>query len=157
MKIKTSAKFWIALGLSVVLISFAVTRNFGTPEELPESTRECEIIILPTEKIYMHQYGTIEDPYREDLHGEIRCSCIRAVRSWGVKIPYGMNAEDIEPNTEIEIGAVAIFREKNGGHIGVVTRIGEKGFWIKEANYVECEITERWISFEDKRLIGYYK
>jgi len=122
-------------------------------------TKECknEITILPTEKIYMHRYGTIEDPYREDLHGEIRCSCIRAVRSWGVELPYGISAENIEPNAEIEIGAVAIFREKIGGHIGVVTKIGKKGFWIKESNYVKCEITERWISFEDHRLIGYYK
>jgi len=136
---------------------FSIFNNVDTPEELPESTRECEITILPTEKIYMHRYGTIEDPYREDLHGEIRCSCIRAVRSWGVELPYGISVEDMEPNTGIEIGAVAIFNEKDGGHIGIVTKIGKKGFYIKESNYVECEITERWISFEDNRLIGYYK
>lgn len=119
--------------------------------------KNCEINILPTEKIYMHQYGTTEDPYSEDLHGDLRCSCVRAVRSWGVDLPYGINAEDIEPNTEIEIGVVAIFNEKSGGHIGLVTRIGEKGFWVKESNYVKCEITERFIDFDDYRLVGYYK
>ena len=124
-----------------------------------EEKIECEneTIILPTEKIYMHRYGTIEDPYREDLHGDIRCSCVRYARSLGVELPYDLIPIDLGPNTDIEIGAVAIFREKLCGHIGVVTRIGDKGFWIKESNYVECEITERWISFEDHRLIGYYK
>ena len=88
----------------------------STPEVLPKSTRECEIIILPTEKIYMHRYGTVEDPYREDLHGEIRCSCVRYARSLGVELPYDLEPKDLEPNTEIEIGAVAIFSDN---HIGV--------------------------------------
>lgn len=135
-----------------IMSGIMIYKNFSVSKECKN-----EIQILPIEKIYMHPFGTVEDPYREDLHGDIRCSCIRAVRSWGVEIPYGMNAEDIKPNIDIEIGAVAIFREKDGGHIGVVTKIGEKGFWIKESNYVECEITERFIDYTDYRLIGYYK
>jgi hypothetical protein len=119
-----------------------------------EETKECLTQILPTEKIYMHPYGTIEDPYREDLHGEIRCSCVRYARSLGVELPYELQPKDLQPNARIEVGISALFIEN---HIGVVSGIGKKGFWIKESNYVECEITERFINFNDYRLRGFYK
>lgn len=140
----------------ILIASFLIWLVMGMSKDFIERF-ECknEIYLLPIEKIYMHPYGTIEDPYREDLHGEIRCSCVRAVRSWGVELAYDLEPKDLDPNIEIEIGAVALFKGEN--HVGLVTGIGENVFRIKEANYLDCEITEREINFDDVRLTGFYK
>lgn len=117
---------------------------------------ESEIRVI-TEKIYIHPVGTFEDPFREDLHGSVECSCVRAVRSFGVDIPYGVNAVDFESNTEICVGVVVILRTTDYSHVAMVTAIEETGFWIKEGNYVKCKITERFIDFDDYRLKGFYQ
>lgn len=124
-----------------------------------EVEKNCEIVVRPVEKIYMHKYGNVGDPYREDLHGDIRCSCIRSARSFGADIPSETDAINLEPNTGISLGVVVIFLtdDKEVRHVAVVTNIEEEGFWVKEGNYVKCEITERYISFDDHRIIGFYE
>ena len=108
--------------------------------------------------INSHPFSTLEDPYREDLHGKIECSCVRYTRSLGLQIPYNTDAINIKPNTRISIGVGALFLEEEG-HIAFVTKINEEGFWIDEAGYEKCKSTKRFIKFNDpyNKLIGFYK
>lgn len=143
-----------------ILVWFILILTIVNTILLVKEARKTQYIvnqILPIEKVYMHPFGDIDDPYREDLHGNIKCSCVRAVRSFGANIPYDTDAENIEPNSEIEVGAVAIFKTVNYSHIAIVTNIKDSTFWVKEANYLKCQITEREINFDDERLVGFYK
>lgn len=112
----------------------------------------------PTPKILNpHPEAIPNDPYREDLHGAIECSCIRSVRSFGFDLPYGTDAENLKPNAQISIGVLALFQFSNSSHVAYVTRIEEKGFWVKEGNYpIACEFSERFVDFGDWSLAGFY-
>lgn len=116
-------------------------------------------IIRPTRPVVLnpHPFATNKDPYREDLHGNLACSCIRTVRSLGFKLPYGTNAEDLKPNTKIAIGTLALFKFSNASHVAVVVKIEENGFWVREGNYpTACEFSERFVKYDDWFLIGFY-
>lgn len=150
--------------LSIILIILACCLEFlGENYKMLKEQREIlkksieKIIIIEREIVYMHPFGTIKDPYREDLHGVVECSCIRTIRSLGIELPFDTDAKDLQPNTDLAVDVIAIFRTKDYSHVGLVTEIKEDGFLIKEGNYVECRITERFIKFGDYRLIGFYK
>lgn len=95
---------------------------------------------------------TYETPITRDmLH-----SCIKYVRSKGVPIPYGTNADSLYPNTTPFVGAVALFRYPNDYHVAYVERITEEGFYISETNYSHGKYTERFISWDDIYLRGFW-
>lgn len=108
--------------------------------------------------INYHPFSIPNDPYREDLHGQIECSCVRYARSLGLPIPYNTNAINLKPNTEISLGVGALFSEEQG-HVAVVVEILEDGFWVDEGDYKKCERTKRFIKFDNpyNKLIGFYK
>lgn len=146
----------------IFLEILAILSAFLFPAEVscePKIVEVVEIIEVEAEPeiIYMHPFGTKEDPYREDLHGDIGCSCVRTARSLGINIPYGMDAVDLKPNTDKpEVGIGVLIKTENG-HIAKITKIEEDKLWVIEGGYSDCEIVERFYSFDDPRIIGYYK
>lgn len=83
------------------------------------------------------------------------CSCVRYVQSLGGKVSG--NAINVIPThfTPSE-GDIAIMRYPNNvGHVALVTKVEDSGFWITEANYHSCKKTERFISNDYRRLIGF--
>jgi hypothetical protein len=62
---------------------------------------------------------------------------------------------EILPNTSPKVGAVAIF-EYPQKHIGIVEKLTEEGFYVKEANYFPGLIAKRFVSWNDPKLIGFY-
>jgi hypothetical protein len=62
----------------------------------------------------------------------------------------------MKPNTtEVSVGTGILFSEVEG-HIAVITSITDTGYWVKEGDYIDCEITERFVEFDDYRIIGFY-
>lgn len=130
---------------------------FVTPEppkvvldEPPGMCEYTEVVVNP------HPFGTEDDPYREDLHGDVECSCVRFARSQGAELPYGVDAKDLVPNSEPEVGGVIILQYKET-HVAYIEEISEEGYHIREGNYRPCEITERVIPVDDHRIVGFWK
>lgn len=61
----------------------------------------------------------------------------------------------ILPSTSPFVGAVAIFQYKEK-HIALVTKLDEKGFYIKESNYIAGKYGTRFIPWNDPKLVGFY-
>lgn len=61
----------------------------------------------------------------------------------------------VMPSSTPFVGAVAIFQYKEK-HIALVTKLDEKGFYIKEANYIAGEYGTRFIPWDYPRLVGFY-
>jgi len=107
--------------------------------------QEAGPIIRPTH--------SIEEPPQL---GGILCECVRYARSLGVEIPYNLHAIGLQPNSPPVENGLALFRYKNFYHVGVITLLEETGFWIIEANYKKCKVTERFIYYDDPALRGFY-
>lgn len=117
-----------------------------------------QTMMVTTEQVVMnpHPQGTEADPYLEELHGPIECSCIRYARSKGIKIPYGINAKDLTPNAEPEVGVLVLIDSKVA-HVSVVTSIDEIGYWITEGNWQHCKETKRRIPKNHHSIRGFWK
>lgn len=88
------------------------------------------------------------------------CSCMAGLNAWGLKIPG--NARELTPNTSPAIGRVALFKYNEGKdvndfHAALITGFTKNGFKIKETNFKKCRYTERFISWNDKFLRGFYE
>lgn len=70
---------------------------------------------------------------------------------------------EIQPNTTPSVGAVAIFiySEKGTGmpvkHIAIIVAVKETGFVIKECNFHRCHCGERFISYSDPHIVGFWR
>ena len=85
------------------------------------------------------------------------CSCIKTARNLGIDIPYDTEADDLKSNTTIFVGALALFKYPNFSHVAVVTKLEASGFWVHEGNYKLCEMTKRFILYNDPALRGFWK
>lgn len=89
------------------------------------------------------------------------CSCINGARVLGVPIPaLGKDggAKDIEGGERPVIGGLALFSYEKLDHVGVIIRWYEEGFIMGEENYEktdDCDITYRYVRFDDKDLRGF--
>ena len=105
--------------------------------------------------VYVYNAPSQQPPMKAINPYAVECSCIRTARDLGLDIPYNTNAKDIKPNTHIAIGVGVLFNDGDG-HIAIVISIRENGFWIKEGDYKNCKITERFIEWTDDKLLGFY-
>ena len=94
----------------------------------------------------------------------IYCSCVKTVREEGIRIPYGTNVDDLQPNTTPHVGVLALFtfpatKEYPEGvpHVALVDDIGEKGFYIVQGNKTPCERTTEWLPWDYESLRGFWK
>jgi len=134
---------------------------FGDPFN-PEHNIECGLELLSKNQYWRWQSSQNEwiDNVSTSTRNHVlqNCQCVTFLRSKGVKLPQApVNAEDLEPNSRPFVGAVALFYyPQGGGHAGLITDIGWLGFWVSESNFNKCKRTERFISWNDKFLKGFY-
>ena len=87
------------------------------------------------------------------------CSCVQFAKARGVKIKG--NANDLFPTSTVipTVGGVVILKYWNPDrhHVAVITEVTETGISIIESNFERCKITRRFIPFESKNIMGYYK
>lgn len=87
------------------------------------------------------------------------CSCVQFAKARGVKIKG--NANDIFPTSTAipTVGGVVILKYWNPDrhHVAVIEEVTETGLNIIEGNFERCKITRRFIPFESKNIMGYYK
>lgn len=100
---------------------------------------------------------TIAPAATSTLPYSILSSCVKWVRFRGVPLAMGTNAEDVKPNTTIHKGAVAVFRYRLESHIAYVESFDADGFTISETNYHHGKQDERYVSFLDPFLIGFWE
>lgn len=83
------------------------------------------------------------------------CNCYAYAKS---KIPELQNTSKITPNTDIEVGTVAIFKYPSGvKHYAIVKSVSKESFVVDESNYKRCVQKDRTVSIDDKYLLGFYK
>ena len=81
------------------------------------------------------------------------CSCVQFAKALGVKIPRGLSAWDLLPNTTPGIGKLVLI---NGNHVAVITKIEGTGFWVREANWRPCTTGSRFILWNSKSIRGFW-
>ena len=85
------------------------------------------------------------------------CNCYAYV-STRVKLPKMAN---IQPNSNADIGSVAIFYYPSGGkfvkHIAIVVKKDSNGFTVMESNKTHCLLGSRVVKWDDPRLDGFWK
>lgn len=92
----------------------------------------------------------VVEPPKED-----KLSCIQYARQF-IEIPYNTNAKDLVPNSVPIKGGAVLFSYTTDDHIAIITKIGKKGFWVKEANFEkESKIGDRYVSFANKFIRGF--
>jgi hypothetical protein len=69
-----------------------------------------------------------------------------------VKLPP---TSKILPNASPYVGVVAILQYKVK-HYAIVEKLTEKGFWVKESNYIPGVIGERFIPWNHDSIVGFY-
>ena len=85
----------------------------------------------------------------------IYCSCIKYIRSIGVNVPYGTNAEDIPNQGSPTLGGLILLEYEDISHVAIIQEFTDKGFLVTEANYKSCERTTRIISYNDPFIRGF--
>ena len=90
---------------------------------------------------------------------EIRtvCNCVTGIRSFGVNIPIGTNAEDLPKNSTPHVGGVVLFFYGNDVyHAALIIELTGEYMIVKETNFKKCKETVRKVYFDDVFIIGYY-
>ena len=85
-----------------------------------------------------------------------RCFCVYAVNKWGLKTPAVWEASEIKSNSTPGIGVGILMDYEGIGHIALIRAITRDGFWVREANYIKCKITERLVPYNDPHIVGFY-
>lgn len=93
----------------------------------------------------------IEVPPEPTVPKEL-CNCYLYAKS---VIPSLPRMAEITPNTPPSVGSVAILQYKEK-HVAIVEKLTSDGFFLRETNYRPCEVSTRFISWDSKRLKGFY-
>ena len=88
---------------------------------------------------------------------EVDCWCVAYAARKGVRVPIGWNAEDFPSNTTPHVGALALFRYKNGvAHVARITSLSEEGFTIDQDGVTRCNNPSDFVAWGDKNLTGFW-
>ncbi len=121
-------------------VAFAPTAYAHSIETLPSvpiaSTTE---VVVETEK---PQYDALA------------CNCYALVKS---RLPSFPQTKELESNTSVHIGVVAIFDYSGLPHYGIVTRFDAYGFWISDSNFKHCQYLTHYIKMTDPAIRGFWE
>jgi hypothetical protein len=152
----------------VTTFFLAIASVLGIGIEPPLQTPPVSIteVVAPTSTV---EYLSPESPHLltvavddQKEHTEVAipasptyCSCVLYVQSLGGKVSG--NAINVIPtHFTPTAGDIAVMRYPgNVGHVAMVTKVEDSGFWITEANYHSCKKTERFIKNDYNRLVGF--
>lgn len=87
----------------------------------------------------------------------VECYCVTYLREvLGVNI--NGHAYTIEGNIfSPEVGDVILFSYETDDHAALITAKLKTGYWVKEANFHTCQAGERFVSFDDPFIRGFYR
>ena len=68
-----------------------------------------------------------------------------------------MNAVDFRvlPRTTPAVGRIVLFNYDGVWHVAYLMEITNEGFWVAEANYIECKKGYRFVSWNDPAIEGF--
>ena len=91
----------------------------------------------------------------------IFCSCVQTARSiCQPQLPKG-DAIDLQPNGPPQQNGIVLLNYTNSdnetiGHMACIQAMLPKGMWVQEGNKEECEYTERFVSYDDPAIRGFW-
>jgi hypothetical protein len=87
----------------------------------------------------------------------LACSCVLWAHHLNPKVPL-VSAKWFKGfvGGTPTVGGVVIFKYPNGEHVAIITKFLPDGFRISESNFKRCEIGQRDIKFDDKRITGFF-
>lgn len=96
----------------------------------------------------------------KQLATENYCSCVKFVRSLGVEVPH-IDAKwfGTFPHMIPKLNGLVIFKYGDSTdqyHIAYIDELGEDSFHIKEANYIPCKFSERWIPYDSDKILSFW-
>jgi hypothetical protein len=144
----------VGLALIALLIPALIPYRTSYSRNYPD-TRLAEPLEIPPEATERPLRDETVEVEESTATTSIYCSCIKTARSLCANIPPGTNAWDIEPNTTPAVGVLALFSYPKADHVACVVYIGQHGFSVVEGNYERCEITRRFIEWDDPSLRGF--
>lgn len=83
----------------------------------------------------------------------VACNCTFFVRA---KMPSLPLIDEIQPNANRHVGAVAVFKYPNVRHVAYVKEVQKDYFVVQEANFIPCFIGERNVRYDDNALLGFW-
>jgi len=103
-------------------------------------------------------------PYTKILNSNDpqRCNCVKYARKFCPSLPFGLwtiwNKKKIINTKNAKKGHVAIISTGlPWGHCAIVTEYYKDHITIREANYINCKITERHDTEKNLKILGYFK
>lgn len=91
----------------------------------------------------------------EVVSKEEKCNCYLYLKNRIDNLP---RMADVNPNSEITVGSVAVFMYPNGvKHVALVDQIWDGEFVVTETNYKNCKYGKRIVKDGDKSLLGFWK
>lgn len=118
--------------------------NYNTPQVRKEIVIEEPEPAIPLEVV---------EPPKEKYN--VNCFCVSYLRQFIPELPR-QDAKDFVNNDTPAVGRLALFKYNKINHIALITSLESKGFWVKEANYIPCEKSERFIRWDDKAISGFH-
>lgn len=95
---------------------------------------------------------TIKEPVKKP-YDATACNCYAYVKS---KIPSLPLTKYLKPNTNLDVGVVALFNYRGTPHYAIVSKLEGVGFWVKDSNFGGCGYRTHYIKLDDPALIGYW-
>lgn len=87
------------------------------------------------------------------------CSCVKTLRARGIKLPpYGVDARDFLPNSNLTDGKVVILKYGKDSHVAEKIKIKNEGLLVFEGNKEPCKMGYRLIPWKELEttLVGFY-
>lgn len=122
----------------------------------PEDNIACGIKMLENQDYW--RWSESQPVWFQDISTSTRemiieqCNCGIFARNRGLNFKPVEYVEELEPNGRPMIGGGVLFTY---GHLAVITKIEEDGFWIIESNYRRCKVSERFIKWGDNTIKGF--
>ena len=83
---------------------------------------------------------------------KVECNCYLYV-STILDLP---RMEDIQPNADRQVGAVAVFQYPLSKHIGMTVEVRNTEFVIDECNYSKGTCGRRTVAYDDTYFLGFW-
>jgi len=128
-------------------------------ESLMVNIEEAKIELEAIKKIEIHipEEKIIEEEIISVTKDSIACYCSRWAQENGVDIPDA-DAWDLYASSTPQVGGGVLFKYGDNideHHIAKTLWLLEYGMWVREANKIPCQITERFVSYNDESIIGF--
>jgi len=144
----------------VIPTVFLISSLFIGVEVISEASVVHAQSVLPQEEVILDipEVTTTILPVvtNDGTYNAIHCSCIKTARAEGVLIPYGTNAWDLAPNSDIPIVGGLVLMQYKVAHVAVVVTVTELHITILEGNYTPCKRELRTLHRDHYAIRGYW-